>query len=62
MQMKTGNKQDDVRLDKEFQHHLTKEHRKNIVIDQGKKNDSLKENGQIDSILFRIMMMLYTNM
>ena len=34
--MQTGNKKDDVRLDKEFQHHLTKEHRKNIVIDQGK--------------------------
>ena len=36
MQMNTGNQQYDVILAKEFQHHLTKEHRKNGVIDQGK--------------------------
>ena len=38
MQMQTGKKRDDVRLAKEFQHHLTKEHRKNVVIEQGKNN------------------------
>ena len=36
MQIHTGNQKYDVRLTKEFQHHLTKEHRKNSVIDQGK--------------------------
>ena len=35
-QMHTGNQNDDVSLAKEFQHHLTKEHRKNGVFDQGK--------------------------
>ena len=42
---------------------MTKEHRKNGVIDQGKyKKYSFKENGQTDSIMFSIMLMLYTNM
>ena len=36
MQIQTGNQKYDVSLAKEFQHHLTKEHRKNGVIDQGK--------------------------
>ena len=36
MQMHTGNQKYDVSLAKEFQHHMTKEHCKNSVIDQGK--------------------------
>ena len=61
MQIHTGNQRDNVSLAKEFQNHLTKEHRKNGVIDQGKyKKYSFKENGQTDSIMFSIMLMLYT--
>ena len=37
MQMHTGNQKDDESLAKEFQHHLTKEHLINGVINQGKK-------------------------
>ena len=36
--MHTGTKKYDVSLATEFQHHLTKEHRKNGVFDQGKNN------------------------
>ena len=36
MQMHTSNQKYDVSLAKEFQHYLTKEHRKNGFIDQGK--------------------------
>ena len=36
MQMHNGNQNNDVSLAKEFQQHLTKEHRKNGVFDQGK--------------------------
>ena len=36
MQMCTCNQKDNVSLAKEFQHHLTKDHRKNGVIDHGK--------------------------
>ena len=36
MQMHTINQKDDVSLAKEFQQHLTKEHRKNDVFDQSK--------------------------
>ena len=36
MQIHTGNQNYDTSLAKEFQHHLTKEHSKNGVIDQGK--------------------------
>ena len=43
MQMHTGTQKDDVSLAKEFQEHLTKNHRKDGVIDQGKsKTDSWK--------------------
>ena len=38
MQMQTVNQKDDVRLAKEFLHHLTREHRKNSVFDQVKNN------------------------
>ena len=38
MQIHTGNQIDDVSLAKEFQHHLTKDYRKNGVFDQDKKN------------------------
>ena len=33
MQMHTGNQKDDISLAKKFQHHLTKEYRKNCVFD-----------------------------
>ena len=36
MQIHTDNQKYDVSLAKEFQHHLTKEHRKNGVIDKRK--------------------------
>ena len=36
IQMHTGNQNNDVSLAQEFQQHLTKENRKNCVIDQGK--------------------------
>ena len=36
MKIRTGNRKYDVSLAKKLQHHLTKEHRKNDVFDQGK--------------------------
>ena len=63
MQMHTSNQKDDVSLAKEFQHYLTKNNRKNGVIDQVKyKNNSWKENGQTYSIMFRVILMLHTKM
>ena len=43
MQMHTGNQKYDISLAKEFQQHMTKEHRKNGVFDQGKKNKRFME-------------------
>ena len=43
MHMHTGNQKDDVNLAREFQHHLTREHLKNGVFDQGKNNKQLIE-------------------
>ena len=61
--MHTSNQKYDVSLAKEFQEHLTKKNRKYGAIDQGKpKNNSWKENGQTYSIMFRIMLILNTNM
>ena len=37
MQIHTGNQKYDVSLAKEFQHHLTKEHRKMVCLIRGKK-------------------------
>ena len=37
IKMHTGTEKEDVSLAKEFQEHLTKEHRKDGGIDQGKK-------------------------
>ena len=63
MQMNTGNQKYDVILAKEFQHHLTKENLKIVCLIRAKTiNDSWKENGYIDSIMFRIMLLLHTNM
>ena len=63
MQMYTGTQKYDVSLAKEFQHFLKKEDRKDGVIDQGKfKNDSWKEDGHTDSIMFRIILLLNTKM
>ena len=63
MQIHTGTQKYDASLAKEFQQHLTKENWKYGVIDQVKyKNDSWKENGQTDSLMFRIMLLLNTKM
>ena len=43
MQIQTGTQKDDVSLSKKFQHHLTKQHRKNGVFDQGKKDKRFME-------------------
>ena len=42
IQIQTGNQKYDVSLDKGFQHHLTKEHRKNGVFDQVKKKQFME--------------------
>ena len=51
MQMQTDNQNNNISLAKEFQDHLTKKHRKNGVIDQGKykKNHGKKMDRQIVS-------------
>ena len=50
----------DVTLDKEYQKYLSKEHQKHGVVDQLKlKRETIKENGQTYSIMFRIMLMLH---
>ena len=46
--MHNGNQKNDVSLAKEFQHHLTKEHHKHCVIDQGKNNKRFMERKWID--------------
>ena len=43
MQIHTGNQKNDVSLAKEFQQHLTKEHRKNGFVDHGKYKKRLME-------------------
>ena len=43
MKIHTGNQNYDVSLAKEFQHHMTKEHRRNGVFDQGKNNKKSME-------------------
>ena len=43
MQMHTGNQKYYVSLANKFQHHLTKEHLKNGVFDQGKNNKQFME-------------------
>ena len=51
----------DASLAKYFQKHLSKEHRKHGVIDQGNiGTDPVKENEQTESIMFRIMLMFHT--
>ena len=61
MQTNNGNQKDDVSLAKEFKHYLKEEHHKHGVIDQEKyKNDSWGKNGQTDSIMLRIMLMMHT--
>ena len=48
---------------KESQKHLSKEHWKHGVIDQGKNiKYPLKENGHTESIMFKIILMFHTNM
>ena len=48
MQIHTGNQKDDVSLAKEFQHYLTKDHRKNGFINQGKNYKQCMERKWID--------------
>ena len=51
----------DVSLAKQFQTNISTEYRKHIVIDQGKYRKIVsKKNGQTESIMFRIMLMLHT--
>ena len=48
-------------LAKQYQKHLSKEHFKHGVIDQGNiGKEPVKENGRTDSIMFRIMLMFHT--
>ena len=54
------NQKDDVSLAKVFQH-PTKEHSQTWCFDQGKNNKRiLEENGHIDNIMFKIILMLHT--
>ena len=46
--MHTGNQKYDIILAKEFQQHMTKQHRKNGVSDQGKNNKRFMEIKQAD--------------
>ena len=63
MQMHTGNQKYDASLAKEFQHHLTKEYRKNGVIDKEKYRKQFMERKWTDrQYNFRIMLMFYTKM
>ena len=56
IKMHTGTENKDVSLAKELKDHLEGGHRQNGDIDQGKqKKYSWKENGQKESIMFRIM-------
>ena len=51
----------DVSLAKEFQEHLTKKIAKMVsLISSNTKKYSWKENGQTDSIVFKITLMLHT--
>ena len=62
IQMHTCTKKYDVSLSKELQHFPTKKNRKNGIIDQFKyKKRYMERNGHTDSIMFRIVLMLKTN-
>ena len=51
----------DVSLAKKFQKHMSKDHCKYRVTDEGKyRKYPVKENGHTESIMFRIMMMFHT--
>ena len=61
--MHTGNQNNDVSLAKEFQQHRKNKIAKTVsLIRENTKKYSWKENGQTDSIMFRIMLLLHTNM
>ena len=62
IKMQTGTENKYVSLAKEFKDHLEGEHRQNGAIDQGKKKYSWKENGQKESVMFRIMHRWNSNM
>ena len=60
--MYTSTQNNYVSLSKKFQQHLYKEHRKNgVIYEQKWKKGPVKENVQTESIMFRIMLMLHTN-
>ena len=62
MQIHTGNQKYDVILVKESQHHLTKKAQNMVsLIKENTKKYSWKENGQTYSIMFRIILLLNTN-
>ena len=60
--MRTGTQKYDVSLAKEFQEHLKKSTANMVSLIKENKKGSWKENGQTDSIIFRILMMFNTNM
>ena len=61
--MHTDTQKYDVSLDKEFQQYLKNKHHKDGFIYQIKyKNYSLKENRQTEIMMFRIILVLNTNM
>ena len=63
MQMHTSNQKYDVSLAKKFQHYLINSTAKTVCLLRPKTiNDSWKENGKTDSIMFNIIMMLRTKM
>ena len=56
IKMHTGTEKKDVSLAKEFKDHLECEHHQNGAIDQGKSRIRfMKENGNQESIMFRII-------
>ena len=62
IKMHNGTENKNVILSKELKYHLEEEYLQNCVIDQGKSRKRfMEENGQKESIMFRIMLILNTN-
>ena len=62
IKMYTGTEKKDVSLAHEFKNHLEEKHGQNGAINQGKSRKySWKENGQKESIMFRIMLRWNSN-
>ena len=61
--MHSCTQKNDISLAKQSQKHLSKEHRKYVFIDHRKTGkDPVKENGQTESIMFRMLFMFHTKM